>query len=109
MKLSANFAFSEAIGCRTCRRDPARRRSHGLHRGDHSWAATFVPAKTDPAIVERLNKEINAALAKTQTKDYLQKMGATPLPMSSAELRKFFNSEIARWPKLVEIAGIPKK
>jgi tripartite-type tricarboxylate transporter receptor subunit TctC len=78
-------------------------------RGDHSWAATFAPAKTDPAIVERLNKEIHAALAKAQTKDYLQKMGATPLPMSSAELRKFVNSEIARWAKLVEIAGIPKK
>jgi tripartite-type tricarboxylate transporter receptor subunit TctC len=74
-----------------------------------SSAATFVPAKTDPAIVERLNKEINAALAKPQTKEYLQRMGATPLPMSSAELRGFVHSEIARWAKLAEIAGIPEK
>ncbi|MBK9607954.1 MAG: tripartite tricarboxylate transporter substrate binding protein [Betaproteobacteria bacterium] len=74
-----------------------------------SWAAAFVPAKTDPAIVERLNKEINNTLAKPQTKEYLHKMGATPLPMSSAELRGFVHSEIARWAKLAEIARIPKK
>jgi len=31
-----------------------------------SWAAVFAPAKTDPAIVERLNREINKILATPQ-------------------------------------------
>jgi len=74
-----------------------------------SWAAAFVPAKTDPAIVAKLNKAINDALAKKETKDYLLKMGATPLPMSPAEQKDFVHSEIARWAKLAEMAKIPKK
>ena len=74
-----------------------------------SWAAVFAPAKTDPAIVDRLNKEINRALATQQTKDYIYKMGATPMPMTPGELRGHVTSEIARWGKLVEMAGIPKK
>lgn len=74
-----------------------------------SWAATFVPAKTDPAIIERLNKEINLTLAKPATKEYLLRMGATPLPMTPGELRSFVHAEIARWAGLVEIARIPKK
>ena len=74
-----------------------------------SWAAAFVPAKTDPAIVAKLNKAINDSLAKKETKDYLLKMGATPLPMSPAEQKDFVHAEIARWAKLAEMAKIPKK
>ena len=74
-----------------------------------SFAAVFAPAKTDPAVVDRLNKEINKILERPQTKEYIHKMGATPLVMTPGELRTFVSSEIARWGKLVEIAGIPKK
>jgi tripartite-type tricarboxylate transporter receptor subunit TctC len=75
-----------------------------------SWAAVFAPAKTDPAIVDRLNKEINAILAKPEMKEHLQKtLGATPMPMMPGELRSFVSSEIAHWAKLVEVAGLPKK
>lgn len=74
-----------------------------------SFAAVFAPAKTDPAIIERLNKEINRTLAKTQSKEYLHKVGATPMVVTPAELRTFVNSEIKRWGKLVELAGIERK
>lgn len=74
-----------------------------------SFVAVFAPAKTDPAIVDKLNREINKVLELPKTKEYLQKVGATPLLMSPAELRKFVAGEIVRWGKLVEIAGIPKK
>jgi tripartite-type tricarboxylate transporter receptor subunit TctC len=74
-----------------------------------SFAAIFVPAKTEPAVVDRLNKEINKILAGPQTKEHIQKMGATPLEMTPGELRSFVSSEIVRWGKLVELAGIPKK
>lgn len=61
-----------------------------------SWAAVFAPAKTDPAIVERLNKELNRILATPQARDYIVRMGATPLIMSRTELRGFVSAEIAR-------------
>ena len=74
-----------------------------------TWAALFAPAKTDPAIVDRLNKEINAALAKPHVKEAIGKMAMTPMVMTPAELQTFVGSEIRRWGKLVELAGIPKK
>jgi tripartite-type tricarboxylate transporter receptor subunit TctC len=74
-----------------------------------SWAAVFVPAKTDPAIVELLNKTINESLAQPDAREYFERMGGTTMLATTAELRSFVSSEIARWAKLAEIAGIPKK
>lgn len=74
-----------------------------------TWAALFAPAKTDPAIVERLNKEINKILAKPEAREALQKMAMTPMVMTPGELRSFVSSEITRWGKYLELAGIPKK
>jgi tripartite-type tricarboxylate transporter receptor subunit TctC len=74
-----------------------------------SFAAVFAPAKTDAAIVERLNREINKILASPQGREFIHKMGATPMVMSPGELRTFVSGEIARWARLVEMAGIPKK
>lgn len=74
-----------------------------------TWAAVFAPAKTDPAIVDRLNREINAALAKPSVKEAIQKMAMSPMPMTPGELRTFVGAEIKRWGRLVELAGIPKK
>jgi len=74
-----------------------------------TWAAVFAPAKTDPAVIDRLNKEISKTLAKPQTKEAVQKMAMTPMVMTPGELRSFVSSEIVRWGKLVELAGIEKK
>jgi len=74
-----------------------------------AWSAFFAPAKTDPAITSRLNKEINEILARPETQDALQKMAMTTMVMTPAELSSFVNSEIVRWRKNVELAGIEKK
>lgn len=74
-----------------------------------SFVAVFAPAKTDPAIVKRLNAEINKILASPQGKDYIQKMGASTMVMRPDQLRSFVSSEIARYGQLISAAGIPKK
>lgn len=74
-----------------------------------AWAGVFAPAKTDPVTIERLNREINRILATPQARDVINKMGATPLAMTPGEFRTFVSSEIARWGRLVEMAGIQKK
>ena len=38
-----------------------------------------------------------------------ERMGATPMVMSPAELGTFVSGEIARWGRLVEMVGIPRK
>jgi len=59
-------------------------------------------------IIGRLNKEINTILAKPKTKAALQKMAMTPMVMTPGKLRSFVSSEITRWGKYIEFAGIPK-
>jgi tripartite-type tricarboxylate transporter receptor subunit TctC len=74
-----------------------------------AWSAFFAPANTDPAITDRLNKEINDILAKPETVEALQKMAMVPMVMSPSELSSFVSSEIERWRRNVELAGIEKK
>ena len=74
-----------------------------------AWSAFFAPANTDLAITSRLNKEINEILARPEIIEALQKMAMTPMMMTPGELSSFVSSEIVRWKKNVELAGIEKK
>ncbi|MGE4335922.1 MAG: Bug family tripartite tricarboxylate transporter substrate binding protein, partial [Pigmentiphaga sp.] len=74
-----------------------------------AWNGFFAPADTDPAIVNRLSTEINDVLDQPRTSEALQKMGLTPMKMTSAELTAFVSAEIERWRNNVELAGIEKK
>ena len=47
-----------------------------------SFAAAFAPAKTEPAIVERLNREINKVLQSPAGREFIQRMGAVPMVMT---------------------------
>ena len=75
-----------------------------------SFAAVFAPARTEPAIIDRLNEEINAALARPDIVEGIGKMGDdTDVHDHRPRLRAFVRSEIAAGVRLVELAGIPKK
>lgn len=74
-----------------------------------TWAAAFAPAKTSQDVVDRLSHAFRQSLAKAQTLEALRRMAMTPMEMSASELRAFIVSELSRWQKLVELAGIPKK
>lgn len=74
-----------------------------------SWAALFAPAKTSPAVIERLQQEVARSLAKPEVKDAVQKMAMTTMVMTPEQLRAFVHSEIERWSRLAKLANIPKK
>jgi tripartite-type tricarboxylate transporter receptor subunit TctC len=74
-----------------------------------SWNAFAVPAKTPPDVIERLNKEVNAALAAPEVKERLRQIGVEAqgsTPQQQAELLK---NEIQRWSEVIRLAGIPKQ
>jgi tripartite-type tricarboxylate transporter receptor subunit TctC len=71
-----------------------------------SWYGIGAPKKTPPAIVERLNKETNAAIADPKLKVRFADLGAEPLSMTSGEFAKFIVEETEKWGKVVKIAGI---
>ena len=68
--------------------------------------AFFVPAKTPSAIVGRLNRELVAALGKTEIKERLLKGGVEAVGSSPEELGAYVKADIARIEILVKSAGI---
>ncbi len=70
------------------------------------WDAIGAPANTPPDIIDTLNKAINAALAEPKMRKRFTDLGAEPMIMTPAELKKFMADEAAKWGKVVKTAGI---
>jgi tripartite-type tricarboxylate transporter receptor subunit TctC len=72
-----------------------------------SWQAMAAPAQTPKPVLDKLNTEITAVLAMPEVKEQILKYGFLPLQNRSVdELKVFVKSEIARWGKVVQDAGI---
>lgn len=71
-----------------------------------SWTGIFAPAATPPAIVARINQELNAVLKDPEVRAKLQEQGALPGGGSAAELGAFVKAEYARNQKIVQTANI---
>ena len=64
-----------------------------------------APAGTPRPIVDRLNKELNAALASKEVRDRLAVEGAEPLPSTPEEYGADIDREEAQWSKVVKASG----
>jgi tripartite-type tricarboxylate transporter receptor subunit TctC len=72
-----------------------------------SWQMIAAPAKTPRPIVDKLHTELKALLASPDMREQLHKNGMLPRENPSVEgLQDFIKSEIARWGKVVQQAGI---
>ena len=65
-----------------------------------------APKATPAEIVDKLNKEINAALADPKMKARLADLGGTVLAGSPADFGKFIADETEKWAKVIKSAGI---
>ena len=70
------------------------------------WFGIGAPKKTDPAIIEKLNKEIAGALADPQLVGRIEKLGGTPLVLSPAAFGKHLADETEKWGKVIRAANI---
>src|SRR6516165_2050695 len=70
------------------------------------WYGIVVPKATPTEIVEKLNKEINAALVDPNMKKRLTDLGAALFGGSPADFGKFIADETDKWRKVVTFAGI---
>jgi tripartite-type tricarboxylate transporter receptor subunit TctC len=71
-----------------------------------SWVGLLAPAKTPQPIVARLTTEAVKAAEAPDTKPYLLKSGMEPVGSTSAEFAAVIKTEIAKWQKVVKVAGI---
>jgi len=71
-----------------------------------NWWGLLAPAGTPTSVVDRFNREANAALAEPDMKKRFASEGADPMPMSRAEFEKFMAEETAKWAKVARETGI---
>jgi tripartite-type tricarboxylate transporter receptor subunit TctC len=71
------------------------------------WAGVFGPPKMPREIVERLNKEVNAALKRQDVLDKLQSYGYSAEGSTPERLLEINRADLELWRRLVREAGIP--
>ncbi|MCC8936832.1 tripartite tricarboxylate transporter substrate binding protein [Bradyrhizobium sp. Arg68] len=71
-----------------------------------SWFAFFVPAKTSPEVIAKINADTNAALAHPPVKTRFEQLGANPKGSTPAELAAFLKSETDKWGPVIRDARI---
>jgi len=64
-----------------------------------------VPAKTPQAVIDRLNREINAVLQSPELKEQLAASGVIPQGGTQAEMVALIRSEAAKWKKVITVSG----
>jgi tripartite-type tricarboxylate transporter receptor subunit TctC len=60
------------------------------------------PANLPPAIVKRLNEEINRLLGTPELRERLSGEALEPMPMSPGEFAQYIRGDIARWTRLAK-------
>jgi tripartite-type tricarboxylate transporter receptor subunit TctC len=71
-----------------------------------NWFGVAAPKNTPSEIIDKLNKEINVALAEPDIKTRLADLGAAPLAGSPADFGSFIAAEAEKWSKVIRTANI---
>jgi tripartite-type tricarboxylate transporter receptor subunit TctC len=71
-----------------------------------TWFGVGAPTGTPAAIIERLNREINAGLDDPKVKARLAELGTTPMLLTPAEFGAHVVAETEKWGKVVKFAGV---
>jgi tripartite-type tricarboxylate transporter receptor subunit TctC len=71
-----------------------------------AWTGLFAPARTPPAIVERLGRELDAVLRSEEVRDKLAEQGAVPGSGSPSAFAAFVEREQERYARIVKAANI---
>ena len=74
-----------------------------------SWNAVAAPAKTPKAVIESLNREVNAAVSAPEVRKRLGELGVEARAGTPEGLHTLLVSEIAKWKSVIERAGIEKQ
>jgi tripartite-type tricarboxylate transporter receptor subunit TctC len=70
------------------------------------WIGLAAPKDTPPAIIAKLNAEINAGLADPKLKARFTELGGMVLPGSPDDFSKLIRDETEKWAKVIQSASI---
>ncbi|MCY1201553.1 hypothetical protein D9M72_130120 [compost metagenome] len=70
-----------------------------------SWFGLLAPAGTPPAVVDKVQRDVAAALRLPAVRAQLQAQGATPSGNTPGEFKQFMARETAKWAEVVKKSG----
>jgi tripartite-type tricarboxylate transporter receptor subunit TctC len=70
------------------------------------WYGIGAPKSTPAEVIERLNKEVNAAIADPKLQARFANLSATALAGSPADFAKLIAEETEKWGKVIRVANI---
>lgn len=70
-----------------------------------AWFGIGMPKGTPPAVIDRVNAEVNLALADPKMRARLADLGGVPIPGTPEDFGKIMAEETAKWTKVVEASG----
>ena len=70
-----------------------------------TWHGVVVPARTVPAVIARINRDINAVLQTPELKEKLAALGIEARGGTPEEFSVYLKSEIPKWAKVVRASG----
>ncbi len=70
------------------------------------WFGVWAPAATSPAVVKKINQDINKAMQDPEVKTAYENKGIKATPMSPAEFAKFVREEMGKYQKIAKEANI---
>jgi len=71
-----------------------------------TWYALWAPAKTPPAIVDRLSQAVRKVSGLSDVRASLQGSGVEPDPSTPAKLDEHVKAELTKWSRIIREAGI---
>jgi len=71
-----------------------------------AWSALFAPAKTPPAVIERLYDSVSAALKKESIQAALNKQGLPIALKTPAEMSAMLPAEVEKWAAVIKTAHV---
>jgi len=71
-----------------------------------AWFGLFAPTGTPAAAIERVNAEVNRALAVAAVRQRFEALGCEPAGGTPAAFAAYFREEVERWGKVIRSAGI---
>ena len=72
----------------------------------YEWNGLLAPKGTPAAVVQRLEKEVQAVVAQPDVRQRLADLGAEPVGSSASEFKAFLASETAKWSKVIKDANL---
>ena len=74
--------------------------------GTGGWFGLVAPAGTPPAVIERLNQAVRAAMDNAEFRKKAEDVGGTLMPTTPQEFQAQINEALARYAKVAKAANI---